>query len=87
MPIRQKHQHGSAIPRRFELKEMPSYIRFANDNIDITEETLSGKGTFHASQTVAFVPPVVDLSDPDEEFKIESGFKTNHASSRRLSDS
>ena len=27
---------------------------YANDNIDINEETLDGKGTFHASQTAAF---------------------------------
>lgn len=33
---------------------MNGYIRYANDNIDISEETLDGTGTFNASQTVAF---------------------------------
>ena len=30
------------------------FLQFAADNIDIIEETLDGKGTFHATQMVAF---------------------------------
>ena len=34
--------------------EPVGYTRFAVDNIDINEETLSGMGTFHATQVAAF---------------------------------
>ena len=44
------------IPSNFQYAQFNGYINFANDNIDINEETLSGKGTFHASQTVALRP-------------------------------
>ena len=47
-------QHGVIIPSNFLNAQLPGYIRYANDNIDINEETLDGKGTFHASQTAAF---------------------------------
>ena len=52
-----------------KLTKIPGYIQFAIVNIDINKETLSGKGTFHTSQTAA----ALDLSD--EEFKIMSGTK------------
>lgn len=42
------------IPHNFMSAKLPGYIRYANDNIDINEETLDGIGTFHASQTAAF---------------------------------
>ena len=65
------NRHGHVVPRNFEGKQMPGYIRFANDNIDINEETLSGKGTFHASQTAAFLTPADETHE--EELKIERG--------------
>ena len=42
------------IPLNFVNASLPGYIMYANDNIDINEETLDGKGTFHASQAAAF---------------------------------
>ena len=50
------------IPLNFVNASLPGYITYANDNIDINEETLDGKGTFHASQTAAF-----RRSKPEEE--------------------
>ena len=64
-------RHGHVVPRKFESKQMPGYIRFAIDNIGINEETLSGKGAFHASQTAAFLTPTDET--PEEEVKIERG--------------
>ena len=52
---------------------MPGYIQFAIVNIDINKETLSGKGTFHTSQTAALISSALVLSD--EEFKIVRGTK------------
>ena len=37
-----------------ESSDTTSYTRYAVDNIDINEETLSGMGTFHATQVAAF---------------------------------
>lgn len=45
---------NTIIPRNFLNVEMSGYVRYATDNIDINEETLDGKGTFHACQTAAF---------------------------------
>lgn len=59
------------IPLNFVNASLPGYIMYANDNIDINEETLDGKGTFHASQTAAF-----RQSKPQEEIpkiKLKSG--------------
>lgn len=43
-----------AVPRNFtEESSDSSYTRYAIDNIDINEETLSGMGTFHATQSAA----------------------------------
>ena len=36
------------------MESTASYTRYAVDNIDINEETLSGMGTFHATQVAAF---------------------------------
>ena len=40
------------VPRNF-ADSMATYTRYAVDNIDINEETLSGMGTFHATQSAA----------------------------------
>lgn len=59
------------IPLNFVNASFPGYIMYANDNIDINEETLDGKGTFHASQIAAF-----RRSEPQEEIleiKLTSG--------------
>ncbi|XP_051734442.1 uncharacterized protein LOC127504083 isoform X1 [Ctenopharyngodon idella] len=50
------------IPLKFVNASLPGYIMYANDNIDINEESLDRKGTFHASQTAAF-----RRSNPEEE--------------------
>ena len=43
------------VPRNFTgTTETPGYARFAVDNIDMNEQTLSGMGTFHATQVAAF---------------------------------
>lgn len=43
------------VPSNFTGTTDPAgYTRFAVDNIDINEETLSGMGTFHATQVAAF---------------------------------
>ena len=42
------NQQGSVIHQHFEHKDMPGYILFANDTVDIIEGTLSGKGTHNA---------------------------------------
>ena len=41
------------VPRNFTAASGESYTRYAVDNIDINEETLSGMGTFHATQFAA----------------------------------
>ena len=41
------------VPRNF-TESTASYTRYAVDNIDINEETLSGMGTFHATQVASF---------------------------------
>ncbi|KAL8568978.1 hypothetical protein ACOMHN_038502 [Nucella lapillus] len=41
------------IPRNFQRGTGKGYERYANDNIDILEETLSGTGKFHPSQYIA----------------------------------
>ncbi|KAK1895875.1 (-)-kolavenyl diphosphate synthase TPS10 chloroplastic [Dissostichus eleginoides] len=53
--VKQYFDNGRVfIPQNFVNAKLPGYIMYANDNIDINEETLDGKGTFHASQTAAF---------------------------------
>ena len=42
------------VPRNFCEESTTEYTRYAVDNIDINEETLSGMGTFHATQVAAF---------------------------------
>lgn len=43
------------VPRNFTGTTKPAgYTHFPVDNIDINEETLSGMGTFHATQVAAF---------------------------------
>ena len=59
------------IPSNIINLRLPGYIRFANDNIDINEETLDRKGTFHASQFAMFLSPVAD----DEEQPMNVKFK------------
>lgn len=47
-------QNGNVfVPRNF-TESTGNYTRYAVDNIDINEETLSGMGTFHATQAAAF---------------------------------
>ena len=70
--VKQYFDNGRVfIPQNFVNVKLPGYIMYANDNIDINEETLDGKGTFHASQTAAF-----RRSEPQEEIpkvKLKSG--------------
>ena len=55
--IKKYFENGEVfVPSNFVGSELPGYIMYANDNIDINEETLDGKGTFHAFQTAAFRP-------------------------------
>jgi len=42
------------VPLNFVSASLPGYIMYANDNMDINEETLDGRETLHASQTAAF---------------------------------
>ena len=52
---RYKENGDVFVPRNFaESSDTTSYTRYAVDNIDINEETLSGMGTFHATQMAAF---------------------------------
>ena len=53
--VKQYQANGEVfMPMNFMDAKLPGYVTYANDNIDINEETLDGKGTFHASQTAAF---------------------------------
>ena len=51
--VRYKENGNVFVPRNF-TESTASYTRYAVDNIDINEETLSGMGTFHATQVAAF---------------------------------
>ena len=52
---RYKESGNVFVPGNFTGTTEPAgYTRFAVDNIDINEETLSGMGTFHATQVAAF---------------------------------
>ena len=42
------------VPRNFTETSHSTYTRYAIDNIDINEETLTGMRTFHATQSAAF---------------------------------
>ena len=65
--LEQYEAHGKIfIPSNITHLKLPGYLRFANDNIDINEETLDGKGTFHASQSAIFVKPEVNNPEPPE---------------------
>ena len=59
----------SSIPANVAHLNLPGYIRFANDSIDIIEETLDGKGTFHASQSAIFVTP--DETNEEASMQVE----------------
>ena len=59
------------IPSNITNLRLPGYIRFANDNIDINEETLDEKGTFHASQSAMFLSPVADDEEPPMNVKFK----------------
>ena len=50
---RYKENGNVFLPRNF-TERTTTYTRYAVDNIDINEETLSGMGTFHATQVAAF---------------------------------
>ena len=51
---RYKENGNVFVPRNFaESSDLIRYIRYAVDNIDIKEETLSGMSTFHANQVAA----------------------------------
>ena len=62
------------IPANIAHLKLPGYIRFANDNIDINEETLDGKGTFHASQSAIFVRP--DTTNDEASMQVEFSRKS-----------
>ena len=47
-------QNGNVFAPRNFTESTTNYTRYAADNIDINEETLSGMGTFHATQAAAF---------------------------------
>ncbi|KAK2554918.1 hypothetical protein P5673_023601 [Acropora cervicornis] len=51
--VRFKENGNVFVPRNF-TESTATYTRYAVDNIDINEETLSGMGTFHAPQVAAF---------------------------------
>ncbi|XP_068719558.1 uncharacterized protein [Montipora capricornis] len=51
--VRYKENGNVFVPRNF-TESTASYTRYTVDNIDINEETLSGMGTFHATQVSAF---------------------------------
>ena len=52
---RYKENGNVFVPRNFAMSsDTISYTRYALDNIEINEETLSGMGTFHATQVAAF---------------------------------
>lgn len=51
--VRYKENGDVFVPRNF-TESMASYTRYPVDNININEETLSGMGTFHATQVAAF---------------------------------
>ena len=52
---RYKKSDNVFVPHNFTGTTEPAgYTCFAVDNIDINEETLSGMGTFHATQVAAF---------------------------------
>ena len=42
------------IPTGFSNGSYSGYIRYANGNFDLNEETLDSKGTFHSSQNAVF---------------------------------
>ena len=46
---RYKENGNVFVPRNFADNSDTTYTRYAVDNIDINEETLSGMGTFHAT--------------------------------------
>ena len=47
---RYKEDGNVFVPRNFaDNSDTITYTRYAVDNIDINEETLSGMGTFHAT--------------------------------------
>ena len=73
--IERSSAHGNiTIPSNFSEDNLQGYVRYANDNIDINEETLDGKGTFHASQTAAF-----RQGNPDGEPKNQTELKLGRA--------
>ena len=59
-----KSNDNIQIPTRIEHD---SFVQFAADNIDLIEETLDGKGTFHATQMIAIQRSTnTQLQDDDE---------------------
>ena len=58
------------IPRNFSHGTQRGYLRFSGDNIDIIEETLSGTGTFHATQVAALRRKAPQELDLDIEIKM-----------------
>ena len=52
---RYKENGNVFVPRNFgDNSDTITYTRYAVDNIDINEETLSSMGTFHATQVAKF---------------------------------
>ena len=75
---RYKENGNVFVPRNFaESSNRISYTRYAVDNIDINEETLSGMGTFHATQVAALRrkvegEPAVDIQvTPKSERRLD----------------
>ena len=75
---RYKESGNVFVPCNFTGTTEPAgYTRFAVDNIDINEETLSGMGTFHATQVAAFRrkeegEPAVDIElSPKSERRLD----------------
>ena len=56
-----KQNSNVIIPTGFSNGSYSGYIKYANDNFVLNEETLDGKGTFHSSQTA-----VCRTSQPEE---------------------
>ena len=62
-----KSNDNIPIPTRVE---QDSFVQFAADNIGLIEETLDGKGTFHATQMIAIQLSTNTQSQDDDELPI-----------------
>lgn len=53
--LKKFEDNGTFIPENlYQTQNGQHFVHFATDNIDILEETIDGRGTFHGTQLVAF---------------------------------